>query len=273
MSRRVKWLFSLAVVWLALWAGDRVMGGRGVAAAEPDRFTADLAVRRGVLKDGSAAIEWTPERQYRIERDRTPRAWRTTLRIVDDSGKRPPAAVGAATDIVAVVDSGDDDPLLFVDRAGRVRPGADLPRRDDVIDDGRRRQGDVPQVTRRRATGFDWLEGVVQSTTARDRRARAAFASLGPVRGRVRGLDQYVAVEQGIRREVLMDPAAVVPVEMSVSRGDRTESRTFFTYEPDGRGNLLRTRFQRQRRPDDAAETSVIDVKFTNVRLPKGGAR
>lgn len=271
--RRFKWPFALAGIALALWAGDRVWGSRGLAAAEPDRFTADVAVRRGISKDAGATIEWTPERRYRVERDRTARAWRTTLRISDESGKVPASAVGGTRDIVGVVDSGEGEPLQFLERSGRVRPAADLPGLGDLLPGARAPRGDLSKVGRRRAAGFDWLEGVVQSATARDRRARAAFAAMGPVRGRVRGLDQYVTVEQGRRREVLMDPVAAVPLEMAVLRGDQTESRTLFTYEPDGRGNLVRTRLQSLRRPEDASETSVIDLQFSNVRVPAGGVR
>lgn len=273
MGRRVKWLFGLAAVGLAVWGRDVAWGARGVAAAEPDRFMADLAVRRGVMPDGRTSIEWTPERQYHVERERGARAWRTTLRIMDESGKRPATAVGSPSDIVAVVDSGDDDPLQFIDRAGRARPADEVSRVDSRI--ARARPPDVltPPVVRRRTSGFDWLEGVVQSAAARDRRARAALASLGPVRGHVRGLDQYVTVEGGRRREVLMDPVMTVPVEMTISEGGHTTSQLFFRYQPDGRGNVVRTALQSRRHAIEDSMTSALDVQFSHVRVPQGGAR
>jgi hypothetical protein len=116
----------------------------------------------------------------------------------------------------------------------------------------------------------DWLETFVATPTGRDRRARAVAASLGPVRGRVRGLDRYVSSDGPVTREVLLDPSSLVPFEVNEATGGRLDLRTTMTYQPDARGALTRTGMRIEQR-GGLSRTTVVDLQYSNIRLPKGG--
>lgn len=266
MNRRFKWLFALAGLWLALWAGDRVWGGHGLAAAEPDRFVADLAVRQGRLVDGQTEIQWFAPKQMRIERERGPRAWKTTLTFTGDDALRGRLS---DNDVAGIVDDGEDT-LQAIDRAGRRRPIRDMPGLDQLLGGPGRKVSDAPRPARRRRLDSDWLETFVATPAGRDRRARAVAASLGPVRGKVRGLDRYVSTEGRITREVLLDPSSLVPLEVNEATDGRLNLRTTMTYQPDARGALTRTGMRIEQR-GGPTHTTIIDLQYSNIRLPKGG--
>lgn len=277
-----KWLILLAAVPLAVLLGDQLLAR---AAAEPDRFAADLTMKQGRAAATGEAVDWLPERHFRVERERTRRGWTSTLRTTD-------TGTGNGDEIVGIVDGGDDEAAQLIDNKGRRRPvpaagdvrallgrqtppskapSSLLPRRFVMNPPPQR---DEVVVGMRRQAG-DWLASLMHSSADRDKRGRGLRNALGQSRGRVRGFEQYVAAEGDRRREVLVDPVHQVPVEMTVGVGGELESRIQFSYQGDVQGNLVRTGMRTERidREDKTRRRSVLDVQMTNVRLPKGGVR
>lgn len=262
-----KWLTLLAALPLAVLLGDQLLA-RG--AAEQDRFTADLSVRQGHGAETGERIDWAPERRYRIERERTSRAWKTTVMM--EGGAADPAT------IVGIIDTGEGDELQLVDREGRRRPMPDVDALTKLLGRGPTADpggGNTFRPSRARKAGHDWIANIIQPAADREKRGRAIRLSLGQPRGKVRGFDQYIQTDGDRRREVLVDAVQGVPVEMSVGVGGVLESRTRLSYQSDVQGNLFRTGLRTERVDRENAERgrSVVDVQLSNIRVPKGGVR
>jgi hypothetical protein len=70
---------------------------------------------------------------------------------------------------------------------------------------------------------------VLADDDARSRKDRLV-RELGPAVGMLNGRDRYVVHDDGLVTETLVDPAAMLPVEVNVVRDGRLEQRNFIAY-------------------------------------------
>jgi hypothetical protein len=89
-------------------------------------------------------------------------------------------------------------------------------------------------------------------------------------RGRVRGLDRFVATEADQSREVLVDPSSALPIEMNLMRGGTLVSHRTMRYEAGPGGTLVRRAMRSERLVSPVSgERAVVDTEFTSVRLER----
>jgi hypothetical protein len=118
------------------------------------------------------------------------------------------------------------------------------------------------------ATRPDWIDNIVATPARRTARRQALEQRYGVKRGRVNGLDQYVATTGDTTCEVLVNGDAVVPVELNVARSGLLASHSLFTHESWPDGVLVRRLLHAERAvPERQGSRLLTDVSLTSVVL------
>jgi hypothetical protein len=263
-----------------------------------DTFTADVTIRRRLVKkDGAIAAE-APEMRYRWVRRRTTDGWKSAMTVLSVGSQRIQTPSGprlASMKVpVARIEAGPGQATRVLDAAGEqlFMPASDPPLAEDSPVAGAisgptpldplkahlrtPRQPAAPlsaQAAERAAHDLrsdDWIEQFLPSVTdAAGRRARVARA-MGPARGSVKGLDRYVADRDGATTEVLHDPRWGVPVEINVARNGALVSHTTIGYAEDPGAGLSRRRVRYEHAlSPESGDRAVADVEFTAIRLDR----
>jgi hypothetical protein len=280
-------LMTLSIPQVAARSGSQ-RGTAPAAAPIRDTFQADLTIRHAIVRaDGQPIGPAAPAATVRMERRETGGRWRTTLTL--QSIERPEIrglATGPAVDnpfqVVRLEYDEDGTPPRMYDRYGRL---VRLPRAEDrrllhtpatlaaglpVVGSPTGGIGPPPAAL----VGRNWIDAVLTPPGQRLNRRAALERQLGRPVGQVRGLDRFLTVTGDATHEVLVDPAAAVPVEMNTTRRGELVARTTFAQVRDAAGRLVsRTSRSERTLAGEGGERSVITTELANIQLTAGGAR
>ncbi len=284
-------LIAVAAAVTAVSAPLVARGDSRQTAAAPatawDTFRADLTIRHAIVgSDGRPAGPGAPSATVRMERRQTGGRWQTTMTLQQiDRPQIRGLTTGPAVDnpfqVVRLEYDEDGSAPRMYDRYGRL---ARLPRAADrrllhtpaALAAGLPALDPLPPPANPPGTllGRDWIDAVLTPPARRNARRAALERQLGPPRGRVRGLDRFLTVAGGAALEVLVDPAAAVPVEVNTTRQGVLVARATFAEVRDAAGALVR-RTSRSERPlaDPNGERSVTTTELSNIQLSTGGSR
>lgn len=245
-----------------------------------DRFSADLSFRQAFIKpDGTPQQTQPPAATFRLERTRSLRGWHTliTLRTIDRVTYKA-AGVTRTTDnpyVIARMESdGDGRPPRLYNLQGQL---VTLPTAIDrqLLATPVPTSFKVPDwnalATRVATTALlpaqdAWIDSVIATPDRRTTRRQAIEARFGLPRGRVSGLDQYVATTGDVTNEMLVNTDIVVPIEVNTALRGTLTTRTMFAHEPKAGGVFVR-RFSHAERilPEAAGVRAVTDIEISNV--------
>ena len=262
-----------------------------VDLAAVTRLTADVSIRRSRVGPNGQVRQVTNPITYRIERERTPRGWRSTMTrvgrgqpVVRVAGREVPLDLESA--VSRIEDSGDGTPArVFNARGVEVR----LPSRGQVRalmagEAGALRRLGLPDSTAGGPAGEaddvgvavradDPLLGLLQDGRDRAARRSAIGRRLGAPLERVKGLDRHVVRSGDDTIETLVDPVTAVPVEVAVVRDGAVIERVRHAFATAPRGGLVRRGVQSERVLPGEGERLLVDVEFSGLRVEVGGER
>lgn len=275
-----------------------------------DTFTADVTLRRHVMKaDGTPRFQG-PEMRYRWVRRLDDTGWKTTMTLVSASPDTVTTDKGrqqvSRKIPISRLEFGDPTtPAQVFDAEGRMvfmlpTRAADAPAATDTAGPGAQagpgsRQSASPTSTVRaalarttalggaagtltaaswEARSRDWVDQLMPSLDGRASRRTALIGSLGAAQGMARGLERFVSHGDGVTTEVLSDPGWAVPVEVNVVRGGTLVSHTVMSYLEDPGAGLVRRRMRsEQLLSPESGDRAVVDFELANIRLTRGGVR
>ena len=277
----------------------------GVAPAPAwDTFTADVTIRRRLVRrDGTAGPE-APEMRYRWVRALGDTGWKTTMTVLSVSPdivqtSKGPQAVSRKVPVSRIEIGDARAPARIFDAEGRMlfmlptapptdppaaAAGAALPPELEAVrgaaaafkanlasavaagSDAARPPSDL--------RSREWVEHLLPSAAGRGAR-RAAFArDMGSPQGSVRGLERFLLNRDGDVTEILSDPAWSVPVEINVVRDGALVSHSVLSYDEDPGAGLVRRRIRsEQLLSPESGDRALVDFELSNIRLGHGGAR
>jgi hypothetical protein len=277
----------------------------GVAPAPAwDTFSADVTIRRRLVrKDGTPGPEG-PEMRYRWVRSLGDGGWKTTMTVLSVAPdtvqtSKGPQAVSRKVPVSRIEISDTRSPARIFDAEGRMlfmlpaappsdpsrsASGAALPAQLEAVRGAAAAfkanlttavavgsdAGQAPPDLRSR----EWVEHLLPSVAGRGSR-RAAFArEMGSPQGSVRGLERFVQNRDGSTTEVLSDPTWSVPVEINVVRDGALVSHSVLSYDEDPGAGLVRRRIRsEQLLSPESGDRALVDFELSNIRLDRGGAR
>jgi hypothetical protein len=250
-----------------------------------DAFSADVSLQQALVSSSGAILQTPPAIDMRIERVKQSTGWRTnvTLRRLEHPAVR--AGSGTATLdnpflVVRMEYDGDGTAPRFFNQAGlRVNAPGDL----DLALLAPSMASTMPKAnlgstsiirTRFTASNPEWMENVVATPAKRLNRRAAIEQRYGPMRGRVNGMDQYLASAGDMTCELLVNSDAVVPVEVNVARSTALIGRSLFTHEMKPDGVMIRRVLHSERAVAIGKNNRIVaDVTMNNVSLSKAGAQ
>jgi hypothetical protein len=265
-----------------------------------DTFSADVTIRRQLLRrDGAVGLQ-APEMRYRWTRTLGATGWKTTMTLVSASpdtiqtSKGPQPADRRIP--VSRIEIGDPrTPTRVFDTEGRMvfmLPSSARPAPDGLA--GKLRLGGAGSPTIAEAlaaattvpTGagstdlaagwrsHDWVDQLMPTQAGRGLRRTALTRRFGAPSGLERGLERFVDTSDGQTTEILSDPGWAVPVEINVVRDGALVSHTTFAYVEDPGAGLVRRRMRSEHALSaESGERTVVDMELANIRLDRGGAR
>jgi hypothetical protein len=272
------------------------------AAPQPawDTFSADLTIRRRLLRrDGRVGLEG-PEMRYRWTRTLTDRGWKTAMTLLSASPDtvqtdKGPQAVSRRIPVSRIEIGDPRTPTRVFDTEGRMvfllpsqappalaHPSTD---RASVAGTASIAEGLAAALTMPEATGSpdppeaatrsrEWVEQLMPTRGAGAARRAALVRTMGLPRGVERELERFVGHAEGQITEVLSDPAWGVPVEINVVRDGALVSHTSFGYVEDPGAGLVRRQMRSEHLlSPESGDRSVVDVELANIRLGRAGVR
>ena len=252
-------------------------------AVEPSEepFSADVAIRHAHGgADGRPLPGQSPALSFRLERRRGASGTVTTMTLIGVARATARGVAGVrALDHPYLAARMEHDPKqglrLYNARGERLRlpEAADralFGRMSDEILPGPRTGADRAAAE----AAFASLDDVVAwRERGGERRARLERIH-GPSQGSVGGLDQYISTDHGDLREVLVDPATALPIEMNTVRAGALVSRTRMSYDAHPAGVFVRRVLRTERVvPSVTPRRLVLEMELSNVRLASGGAQ
>lgn len=275
-------MVAASVAWLDARRGGREPREQTTAPTTVtwDKFSADLSLRQSFIKaNGAPQQAQPPATAFRLERSRSSRGWRTviTLSNIDRVTFKATGTIRTAENpyVIARMESdGDGQPPRLYNLKGQL---VTLP----TAIDRQLLSAPVPSAFKvpdwnalaiRVATTAllpaqdAWIDSVIATPDRRTSRRQAIEARFGPARGRVSGLDQYLATTGDVTNEMLVNTDMVVPLEINTALRGTLTTRTMFGHEPKPGGVFVR-RFSHAERtlPEAAGARAVTDIEMTNV--------
>ena len=264
-----------------------------VASVDLDRVTAVTAevsiVRTRTDGRGNRKGAAPSSVSYRLERRHTAGGWRSTWRLVRRSA---PVIRGAQGDVSLdvppaigwVEDAGDGTPArVFNERGVEVRLPSHRQLRAlaDGVPGALKRLGlpeaPGPDAARDGApalSGAQGLAGLAYAAGGRETRQAAIARALGRVAERRGGLDRYVSLSGGDRRDTVIDAATALPVEVTLSRDGVPIERVRHAWSRAAGGTTVRRGVRSEHRlPGTDGEWMHVDVEFGGLRMAVGGVR
>jgi hypothetical protein len=267
-----------------------------------DTFSADLTIRRQLLRrDGTVSLQG-PEIRYRWSRTLTDRGWKTAMTLVGASPDtiqtaKGPQAVSRKIPISRIEIGDPHTPTRVFDADGRMAfllpSQARPPKTDAAATDSRR--GGPPPTTMAEALAAavalpassgaseplpsasrsrEWIEQIMPTRGASAARRSALVRSMGSPHSLERGLERFIGNADDETTEILSDPAWGLPVEINVVRAGALVSHTTFGYAEDPGAGMIRRRMRSEHLlSPESGDRSVVDMELSNIRLDRGGAR
>jgi hypothetical protein len=273
-------------------------------AAPPawDTFSADLIVRRELVRKDAAPGFQAPEMRYRWVRTLGEGGWKTTLTLVSASPdliqtSKGPQAVSRKVPISRIEIGDPRTPARVFDTNGRLvfmppsrslatattapegaatlaASPSDPLARVDALRAGLEAPPDVLERAASASRSRDWVEHLLPSASGRAARRTELTQRLGSAQGTVNGLERFLSHEGGAATEVLIDPFWAVPVEINVVRDGALVSHSTLTYAEDPGAGLVRRRVRSELLVSpESGDRAVIDVELGNIRLDRGGVK
>jgi len=271
-------------------------------AAAWDTFSADLTIRRHLVRrDGKIGLQG-PEMRYRWTRTLTANGWRTAMTLVSASPdtiqtSKGPQAVSRQIPVSRIEIGDPRTPTRVFDTEGRMvfmlpsqaaAPAAQVGASPaSPAQKGRGSIADAiaaatalpdgsgtfePPAAARQSR--EWVDQLMPTSSGGAARRAALVRAMGSPHGVERGLERFIANANGETTEVLSDPAWAVPVEINVVRDGALVSHSTFSYTEDpGAGRVRRRMRSEHLVSPESGDRSVVDVELSNIRLDRGGVR
>jgi hypothetical protein len=267
-----------------------------------DTFSADLTIRRQLLRrDGTVHLHG-PEMRYRWSRILTDRGWQTAMTLVSSSPDtiqtaKGPQAVSRKIPVSRIEIGDPQTPTRVFDADGRMafllpsqapppRPGTATTntRPDDPAATAMAEaiaaavalpaSAGASEAPPSAARSREWIEQLMPTRAASVARRAALIRSMGAPHGLEGGLERFLGNADGETTEILTDPAWGLPVEINVMRNGALVSHTTFGYAEDpGAGRIRRRMRSEHLLSPESGDRSVVDMELSNIRLDRGGAR
>lgn len=269
-----------------------------------DTFSADVTIRRHVVKaDGTPRLQG-PEFRYRWVRRLEDSGWKSTMSLVSASPDtvvtdKGPQQVSRKIPISRLEFGDPATPAKVFDSEGRMvfmlptrapgggtgAEGAAAPPAHPDSPTAEVRAAlastaalvpalDGPMAAADDARSREWVTQLMPRYGDRAARRAALVRSMGTGQGVERGLERFVSHRDGATTEVLTDPGWAVPVEINVARDGRLVSHTVIGYLEDPGAGLVRRRMRSELLVSpESGDRAVIDVELADIRLTRGGAR
>jgi hypothetical protein len=269
-----------------------------------DTFSADVTIRRSMVRRDGSPGPAAPEMRYRLVRTLGESGWKTTMTVLSVAPdtiqtSKGPQSVSRKVPVSRIEIGDARSPARIFDAEGRMLfmlpteppagsspsvSGAALPPELEAVRGAAEAfkanlasavtagtgASQAPADFRSR----DWIEHLLPSAGGRVAR-RAAFArDMGSPQGLVRGLERFVQNHDGHTTEVLSDPTWSVPVEINVVRDGTLVSHSVLSYYEDPGAGLVRRRIRsEQLLSPESGDRALVDFELSNVRLGRGGVR
>jgi hypothetical protein len=270
-----------------------------------DTFTADVTIRRRLVKkDGAVAAE-APEMRYRWVRHRTADGWKSTMTVLSAAPERVETSKGpqlvSRKIPISRIEIGDPKtPARVFDTEGRmVFLPATPPRSADATPSvdhhanaqvmtaeaaarelSRRLGNGAPTVSSALAGDASdahsqaWIGHMLPGIAGRAERRAALAQRMGAPQGMIRGLERFVSTTGDTTTEILADPTWSVPVEINVARAGTLVSHSVLTYAQDPGAGLFRRRLQGELLvAPESGDRAQVDFELSNIRLGTGSER
>jgi hypothetical protein len=268
-----------------------------------DTFSADVTIRRQIVKqDGTLSLKG-PDMRYRWVRTLGASGWKTTMTLVSAapdivSTSKGPQAVSRKIPVsrIEIGDAGTptrlfdaDGRMLFMlptraeDGAGGDAGALDAVRRATPTTATRAALAHTASLgapngilgaTAAEGRSRDWIEHILPTVEGRAARRTALVRELGTPSGGERGLERFLSHAGGATTEVLTDPAWAVPVEINVVRDGALVSHSVLSYATDPGAGLVRRRIRsEQLMSPESGDRAVVDFELANITLDRGGVR
>jgi hypothetical protein len=276
-SRRVVPI-AFCIVFLGMLSLSAYRAQTGIATTADDTwdtFSVDFTVQTTRTNEqGDRVVPDRPPFAYRLERTRFRDNWQTTMTVLASATLPAPDGTRHPREIVRVVDDGDGTPLRMFTRAG------DQVDRDAMMDTLNRAwpfsenqpataTAIAQPLLRRPPVSRDWVDGIVVRHGREAARLQAIQRRMGGSRGQVRGLLQFVQNRDNELDELLVDPAAMVPVEMNHVSSGALASHVQFEYAPSLDGTLRRHHIRAERVDPGSRWRVVTNIRLANHRFEK----
>jgi hypothetical protein len=247
-----------------------------------DTFSADLTIRRQLVRrDGQVGLEG-PEMRYRWTRALTATGWKTTLTLVSASPDTIQTAKGpqpiSRKIPVSRVEIGDPQtPTRVFDTDGRMvfmLPSQATPPAAIAAATALPASAGAFELPAGVRHSRDCIYQLMPTQAGGAARRATLVRAMGSPHGIDRGLERFLSNAGGETTEVLSDPAWNVPVEINVVRDGALVSHSTFSYADDpGAGRVRRRLRSEHLLSPESGDRSVVDVELSNIRLDRGGAR
>jgi hypothetical protein len=290
-----KCLCAIAVALLlqgdSAWAGttasstEKVADSQSIVApATWNTFVVDVTVRHRRVDGSGQKIDGSPEgATFTLERRRDGDRWKTTYVL----GPRDPQRVETPQGTVdlprvlpiARIETDASGRRRFYDSHGREIA---LPSRSDLQTLFRHA---VPESPHRPSPGTvdegaldtqgtGWLDGLVNPASKLDERRRRLVQQYGTPR-KYKALDRYLQIDGQRVRELLVEPATALPVEINVIVEGVLQSHTTLQYSSATDGSHVKRGLHVEAvRQGAPGERELVDVAFENLRFElRGGAQ
>jgi len=284
---------------------DQTSRTPGAAAAPAwDTFTADVTIRRRLIRNDGTPGPEAPEMRYRWVRTLEDAVWKTTMTVLSVSSdtiqtSKGPQAVSRKVPVARIEIGDTRSPARIFDAEGRmlfmlptmsatdgtrVASGAALPPQLEAVRGAAASfkaslataaatgsdASDAPAVLRSR----EWADHLLPSAAGRGARRAALTRDMGSPQGLVHGLDRFIQTRDDTTTEVLSDPAWSVPVEINVFRNGALVSHSVLSYEEDPGAGLVRRRIRSEQLVSpESGDRALVDFELSNIRLGRGGLR
>jgi hypothetical protein len=273
-------------------------------ALEWDTFSADVTIRRRLVrKDGTPGLEG-PEMRYRWVRTLEEAGWKTTMTVLSVSAdtiqtSKGPQAVSRKVPVARIEVGDTRSPTRIFDAEGRMLfmlpttpptdaaravPGPALPAHLEAVRTAAASfkeslatavaAGHGASTAPAAPQSREWVDHLLPSAAGRGARRAALTRDMGSPQGLVRGLERFVQERDGSTTEVLSDRDWSVPVEINVVRDGALVSHSVLSYEEDPGAGLVRRRIRsEQLLSPESGDRALVDFELSNIRLARGGRR
>lgn len=283
-----------AAAWLALalpLIGPTAARLAAAPAAEEDAwdaFSADLSIRHAYVDAAGVIVQTPPPAvDMHVERRKSGGSWRTALTLtrIEKPAVRDGSQLITLDNpflVVRMEYDGDGTAPRFFNVSGQrvALPDAAANRllavSPEEIGDLPVANLSSPAIVRGAVLPVrpDWIDNIVATPAKQSARQLAIEARFGRRRGRVNGLDRYLATAGGVTCEMLVNRSAAVPVEVNVVQSGLLAARTQYSHETRPDGVMIRRLLRAERVVSVEQGTRILsEITLTGVTVSAGAGQ